>query len=187
LLSVRTPELAVATGRDVQEFVARGGFHLTKWMSSHKAVLQGFDADDLAPTVRNLNLAADILPCSKTLGLIWDADIDTFKFKIVLEPKPLTKRGILSMISTIFDPLGLVSPAILEGRHILQMVTRRSARWDEPLPDTVLKRWTDWCSQLVALERSAIPRVYGRFLGISEAADSELHVFSDASEIGYGG
>jgi hypothetical protein len=186
LLSVKTPELAIATGRDVQALIARGGFRLTKWMSSDKAVLEGFDIDDLAPPVRDLDLAADLLPCSKTLGLIWDAEADTFKFKIALEPKPLTKRGMLSMISAIFDPLGLVSPTILEGRYILQTVTRCSVQWDEQLPDTVVKRWTDWCSQLVGLDGYAIPRAYGHSLGMSEATDCELHVFSDASETGYG-
>ena len=35
--------------------------------------------------------------------------------KISLKDKPATKRGILSKLSSVYDPLGLVSPFILKG------------------------------------------------------------------------
>lgn len=49
----------------------------------------------------------------KTLGLDWNSEEDFFQYPF--KPKdhlPVTKRSILSTISTLFDPLGLVSPVL---------------------------------------------------------------------------
>ena len=35
--------------------------------------------------------------------------------KISLKDKPATKRGMLSKLSSVYDPLGLASPFILKG------------------------------------------------------------------------
>lgn len=60
-----------------------------------------------------LNLDLDQLPTGRTLGLHWDADSDTFLFKVVPTNKLPTKRGILSMVSSLFNPLGFMGPLIL--------------------------------------------------------------------------
>ena len=36
--------------------------------------------------------------------------------------KPHKNHGILSMVSSIYDPLGFVSPFVLEVRQIVQML-----------------------------------------------------------------
>ena len=55
----------------------------------------------------------------KTLGLRWNLQSDSFIFNINLDTKPITRRGILSAVCSIFDPLGLISPYVLEGKKIL--------------------------------------------------------------------
>lgn len=66
-----------------------------------------------------LNLVLDDLPIGRAIGLHWDANSDTFQFKVVPTSKPPTKRGIVFTVSTLFDPLGFLSPFILPMKVLL--------------------------------------------------------------------
>ena len=59
---------------------------------------------------------------SKAFGLKWDKENDTLKVTFPQEDTPLTKRGILSKLSKIYDPLRLVSPLTLEGKRMFRDV-----------------------------------------------------------------
>ena len=60
------------------------------------------------------------LPLERALGIVWLIEKDAFGFRMELKDTPLTRRGILSTISSIFDPVGYVAPVLLEGKRILQ-------------------------------------------------------------------
>lgn len=60
------------------------------------------------------------LPGDQALGILWNVEAETLGFKIAIKEKPLTKRGMLSTLSSIFDPLGLGSPFLLKGKQIIQ-------------------------------------------------------------------
>ena len=62
------------------------------------------------------------LPEERALWICWDTERDTFKFQIDLKEKPMTPRGMLSTVSSIYDPLGFVAPFILEGKRLLQLL-----------------------------------------------------------------
>jgi len=72
----------------------------------------------------------DQLPCERALGTRWDVETDTFGFKISLKDKYFTRRGILSIVSSIYDPLGLVAPFILSAKRIPQSLCRKGLGWD---------------------------------------------------------
>ena len=48
--------------------------------------------------------------------MVWNIKTDTFGFKIPLKDKSATKRGMLSELSSVYDPLGLASPFIFERK-----------------------------------------------------------------------
>ena len=60
--------------------------------------------------------------------------------------KPFTRRGVLSTVNSIYDPLGLAVPVLLEGRLLLQKLiiigksknNEKPLGWDVPLPDALL-------------------------------------------------
>lgn len=54
------------------------------------------------------------------LGMSWDIEHDTFVFKPIENDIPVTKRGIISLVSSIFSPLGILTPLILETKLIIQ-------------------------------------------------------------------
>jgi hypothetical protein len=43
----------------------------------------------------------------------------------------MTKRGIVSIVSSVYDSLGIVSPFVLTGRSILQNICKQGIEWDE--------------------------------------------------------
>ena len=49
-----------------------------------------------------------------------DIVLDTFIFKPIKKDIPVTKRGILSLFPSIFDPLGILAPSVLETKLIIQ-------------------------------------------------------------------
>ena len=57
---------------------------------------------------------------------------DIFEFKISKD-KPATKRGMLSKLSSVYDPLGLELPVILKGRRIIQKLCQGNTAWDDTL------------------------------------------------------
>ena len=54
----------------------------------------------------------------------------------------LTKRGLLSFISSIYDPIEMISSLLmLEPNLIIQELWRKNLAWDEQLPEGIEQRW----------------------------------------------
>lgn len=54
-----------------------------------------------------VDLDLEGMPVERTLGVQWDMETDSFNFRIMDEGKAPTRRGILSVVSLMYDPLGL--------------------------------------------------------------------------------
>ena len=109
---------------------------------------------------------------------------DTFNFCILLSNRPTTRRGILSTVSSVFDPLGFVAPFILEGKKILQELCKDNVGWDEPVSETISTRWLKWRSSVQALSKFIVDRCYHP-KDFGQIVTRELHHFSDANTKGY--
>ena len=143
------------------------------------------DATERAVTSEPLNLDLNAAPAKRALGIQWSLEHDTFSFDVNLQTKPSTRRGILSVIASLYDPVGFVAPFILTGKCILQELCRRGIGWDDPLPEDLSPRWEKWKSGLQRLKEVSILRCY-QPQGFCKTVTRELHHFSDASNIGYG-
>ena len=111
---------------------------------------------------------------------------DTFQFRIALKDPPYTKRGILSTVSSIFDPLGFISPVLLEGKNILQDSCSDGVDWDDPIiPDVIRARWERQRTELHVLQHFSIPRCF-KPDDFRAVVKKELNHFCDASTMGYG-
>ena len=120
LKSVKDSEEAIRVYKQVCEFLSLGGFRLTKWISNNRAVLNAIPESEWSKDLKDISIENEELPTERALGLQWDAEIDKFTFKICQKEKPLTRRGMLSIISSVYDPIGFVSPFILTAKIILQ-------------------------------------------------------------------
>ncbi len=148
---------------------------------------------DRVDNLRELNLFQDPLPLQRSLGVMWDLQRDAFTFQITILERPYTRRGVLAVVNSIYDPQGFVTPVTLQGRLQLHELTEMGNKarsknsneihldWDDPLPQHLRSKWSCWKKSLGELEDIQIPRCYRPDL-FGEAEKSEIHAFSDASD-----
>ena len=185
LKSVPTVEEAVTLIKASQGICAKAGLKLHKIMSNRREVLEAIPMEERAKGVKELDLKVDPLPLERALGVIWCVENDSFQFRIEMHDRPFTRRGILSTVSSIYDPSGYVAPVTLRGKQILQQMCRDKLDWDSPIPENLRPEWEKWRNDVVNLEQLEIQRCFKpeKFGQIQEC---ELHHFSDASLEGYG-
>ncbi|XP_064641264.1 uncharacterized protein LOC135496077 [Lineus longissimus] len=169
-----------------RELCKKGGFHLHKYICNDKDVVSKIPEEFRAATIQSFDSHSESLPVERILGIRWCVESDTLQFAITLKEKPLARHGILSTVSSVFDPLGLVAPVILEGKRIVQELCRDNKGWDDPIPDSIKTRWKAWRSQLTNLTQFKIPRCYRPPDKTQHQKPRllELHHFSDASLLG---
>lgn len=179
LKSFKTIEGARQCRETITNTLAQYGFHLRKWKSNDGRTLTGIDESDR-------ECGAESESIFKTLGLVWDAEEDTFIFKPVKVdfPKIWTKRKVLSIIAKLFDPLGWLAPFVIRAKVFMQDIWRlpTSNNWDAALPDQLLHHWIPLVNELTASNPITIPR----WLKLSNANETiEIHAFCDASNLAY--
>ncbi|XP_069134375.1 uncharacterized protein [Argopecten irradians] len=184
LTSVETEDEAIQLVNDAQDLCANGGLRLHKFLSNNKRVVQAVPVSERAVGV-SLDLTLDPLPVERALGVQWCVECDTFKFQISVRNEVPTRRTMLSIVASVFDPLGFLSPFTLRGKQILQEMCRNGVGWDDPLPNCSQPQWEAWIKDIQNLSQVNIPRcLKPSWFGIPTVV--ELHHFSDASSIGYG-
>ena len=142
----------------VQKLCETGGFNLTKFVCKDKQVMESVPPEKRSvDTDRILDNTETI---ERALGVSWCLETDTIKFRINLQDTPLTRRGILSTISSIYDPIGIASPFLLKGRKILQRITSLTDGCDTKVPDGIASAWSHWRNKLPELEKLSIKRCY---------------------------
>ncbi|KAL9972904.1 hypothetical protein ACROYT_G019295 [Oculina patagonica] len=182
LKSVRDETSATQLQKELTALLARGGFRLTKWSSSSREVLSQIPTQEMASPSVNLDL--DELPVERSLGLLWNTETDSFRFAVSSCQSAPTKRGVLSQVSSVFDPLGVLAPFLLPAKCLIQDLWRKKRGWDEPLDKSNQVVWENWLADVTALRVFEQPRCL-----CSDAPRDvrvELHVFGDASEKGFG-
>ncbi|XP_062713741.1 uncharacterized protein LOC134290591 [Aedes albopictus] len=123
-----------------------GGFHLHKWASNNPTLLERIPESD-----RDELLSIDESGSSeviKTLGLMWNPTLDALQFisiPTVCEDSA-TKRQVLSLISRMFDPLGLVAPVIVIGKLLMKSIWKEELVWDEELSGELKKKQSSGAS-----------------------------------------
>lgn len=159
---------------EVAFILATAGFELSKWHSNMDAILQSSE-NELKTSESGLTSA---------LGITWDSLKDNLKFSYK-PSKPytkFTKRTILSLASSLFDPIGLLSPIIIKAKIILQKLWIERVDWDSSIPQSVETEWRRFLVDLNSLQDVSIPR----FTLTNNKTDIQIHGFSDASLNAYG-
>lgn len=186
LKSTAEPASAIDLLRRTQNMLATANLHLHKIASSHPEVMEAFPLEDRANDLLNLDFSKGPIPVQRSLGVYWDLESDAFTFRVSLEEKPFSRRGVLSVTNSLYDPLGLAAPVVIRGKQLLRLMTSdlkasESNEWDAPLPRELKPAWDEWCRSLTALKNLKVPRSYSRG-SVEGAARIELHTFCDASE-----
>ena len=146
LISVDEYQTGIRLVKELREMLSQGDFHLTKWVSTSEHIITSIDAAERAGSPAKFDLGDEA--SERLLGIVWSVTGDWFGYHVIVPDKPPTCRGLLSVSSSVFDPLGLVTPVILEAARYL----------DDPIPSTDAARWQRWNKDLVELNKLRISR-----------------------------
>ena len=182
LESSPTVNEAAKKAQDLVEMLAKGGFKITKFVSNVPSLVNNVDANSQLSTESTEKVLATDEDTSHVLGLKWNHTSDTLVVSRGTTPdlnRPVPQRVVLSLVSSVYDPIGLVAPYTVTARLLLKDIFRLSGQqWDNKLPEDVGEKFLEWTAELPKLSEITIPRCY--FRGIIESV--ELHVFGHSSQ-----
>lgn len=180
LTGADTKEEAEIIRNEVSLLLEKGKFQLRKWASNCSDLIQNISSNETEHAIINLDKQQTI----KTLGLQWNSSADVFQFKISkFTTSRISKRTILSDISQIFDPLGLIGPVIVIAKLLMQRLWQLNLDWDESTPTDVHTAWFEYKKQIQTLNILSIPRWV---ISDENPVSRQIHGFCDASELAYG-
>ena len=143
---------------------------LQSWTSNSQQFREVYDVTE--PEIQNV------------LGIAWNTTNDTLSVKIpdacheCLEKNSMSRRELLSLVASFFDPLGLISPVISFLRILLQVAWKETSGWDQQVSCHIFS-----CVKLILSEFCDFQCFFPRFV---ITLTCHLHIFSDASQKAYG-
>ena len=144
-----TVESGLSIYHAVKGLMAEGSFNIRKWHSNSPQLMekisqfeQGNERD--SPMAQTLPTGTE--PESKILGVAWNTHSDELSFCLselvqYATSFPVTKRSVLRITASIFDPLGLLAPFVIKLKMLFQQLCQDQLRWDDNLQGKLLHKW----------------------------------------------
>ena len=102
-------ETLIHTVTSVTNTLSQYRFRLHKWISNNAYLLNKIPESEKASTNQ-----------AKILRINWDIESDNLSLREINKSFMPTKRGMLSALCSIYDPLGFIAPCILKAKLIVQ-------------------------------------------------------------------
>ncbi|XP_063388444.1 uncharacterized protein LOC134674335 isoform X2 [Cydia fagiglandana] len=174
-----TADELIAICQGVIKQLQQGQFYLRKWYSNHPNIINNIINENTSDGLFNLSHNE----YSKTLGLLWACKEDKLLYSVDIKTNNhVSKRTILSIISQVFDPLGLINPCVLTAKIILQKLWASKISWDEVVPSDIYDAWCKFVNSLSAINNIRIPRCVvcdcPAFIEIVAFGDASTHAYS---------
>ena len=125
--SLGTVDDATEVIHKVKGLYSKQGFNLFKFPSNKDEELKYTKNTNVTDT----HLVLGHLHEDRALGVKQDVQTGTISFHINLSENASTRSGLLSRLSSIYDPPGLEAPILLKGQLILQQHCGSKLDWDE--------------------------------------------------------
>ena len=194
---------AVDLYRKAKSRMKDGGFTLRKWKTNSSEVAKEIaDTEGNEMQVKDVSVSSEESYAKETLGLdtlegktkvlgiSWEIekdrlDLDLYKVgKEADDSVCATKRGILSTLASLYDPLGLISPVVVTAKILFQELCLEKLGWDDTLPQEKVLVWQTWLEDLRETRTISFPRcVLEDRKG--DVFSYQLHGFADASQKAY--
>ncbi|XP_075157943.1 uncharacterized protein LOC142231210 [Haematobia irritans] len=170
--SVENPVDAIRLITEVSYIHRQAGFNIRNWVSNSGLVKKAIPSM-VSDGAKCINWKEET-QVEKVLGVFWEPQEDVITFKVApwllesnlfsLMKKP-TKREMLRLVMSIYDPLGLIGHIIMYVKVLMQDVWRAKTNWDEPIPNELVPKWT---------------QCYLKDLHNYDGVEIQLHTFVDA-------
>ena len=195
LKSVEKRLQAIQLARELPPLHDKAGMKICKFECNDVEVMKTIPKHLHSTKVDLDRKEGSIFDPTKVLGIIWDANTDSFQFKSkfktveeffaqqnITDFKGWTKSMILRFAATVYDPLGLISPFTVRSRKILQKLWQENLGWTDLIPESYQSKWCEWLNELFDdAHKIIIPRSFNFATGKTYS----LHVFVDASTEAY--
>ena len=109
------------------------GFRLHKWISYNEYLLNKIPEPEKTSTNQ-----------ANVLEINWDIESDNLSLLEINKSFIPAKRGMLSVLFSVYDPLGFIVPSILEPKLIVQECWKRNLDWDDSLTCDLISRLEKW-------------------------------------------
>ena len=127
------------------------GFDLQKWVTNNSALQKYFNQQkNLLPKNHSFEENNDctflesqtkfaVNDIKRVLGVEWDTQNDEFVFHFsslidLARSLETTKRNVLKISASFYDPLGLISPVTARVKTIFQLLCKDKLDWDKKFP-----------------------------------------------------
>ena len=119
LISDNSEEHLTRITRTVISVLKESGFRLTKFVLNNQDILNQLPETEIL-NKKAIAEQSDQESTHKALGILWNVKTDELRIKFSDKTFFNTKRGLLSLFCSIFDPLGIVSPCLIGPNLIIQ-------------------------------------------------------------------
>ncbi|XP_055614692.1 uncharacterized protein LOC129761013 [Uranotaenia lowii] len=158
---------AVEIAQGVVTINGAAGFQIPTWQSNSIEVLREISNESENSTKR---FSVDRMTATdRVLGMVWRPSPDVFVFENVFRDDLQTlltghiiptKRQVLQVVMSLFDPLGIIAAFTIHGKILMQDIWRSGVNWDELIRLTDFENWKRWIGVLPDLAKVTIPRCY---------------------------
>ena len=190
--------------KEADAILAHANMKVKKWIISGESLIQEVDMKSME-VVSHQGSDGE-----RMLGVMWIPDEDVFKFSVRINlsplknksrigpdltksqllsdpPSSLTRRQYYSQIQSFFDPIGLLAPVLLKAKLLLRKSWEGDCsklKWDDPLPEPLVKEMIDYFAELFELEDLSFSRSLWPHDEVVGKPD--LICFSDGSLLAFG-
>ena len=115
----------------IKRIVQEASANICEWISNNEELNQEFKPEDRVED-ENMNV----------LGYTWNIKSDSILLKqssTLLGSKSLSKRAILKELASVFDPCRVLSPVVLRGKILLQVLCNKHLDWDDNIESEDIK------------------------------------------------
>ncbi|XGW10254.1 hypothetical protein V3C99_012050 [Haemonchus contortus] len=167
MMQAETPEEAIQKYRESKKLFEKIGMNLREYVSnSHEVNSRIPEIDKLQGT------------SMKILGVNYNTEQDSFSIVTNFRTmKEITKKDIVSEINSVYDPIGIASPLLVQLKSLMREVFTNKTEWNSRLDREICVRWNKLTKQ-VNNACIVIPRIIS---GQISSAKTRLWVFADAS------
>jgi len=157
--SCHTENDAMKLIADVIELHGMGGFVIRNSTSNSKTVLKSIPNNLPADQEEDVSLGEDSLKIERVLGLKWNPNKNCFGFALnfhrvpaaVIDGSKIPTKRVLTLVMSLYDPLGFLANFTVTGKIILQDIWRSGIGWDDQLSLATREKWTLWTMKIMIL------------------------------------
>ena len=182
--SINTAEEGFELYKKVKLRFLEGNFTIRKWRANNKRLRALINEQEYVDISKQSS-------GDKVLGIIWKDDTDKLVMNMDshiddMEKSAPTKRNVLKVTASIYDPLGFIQPFTVKLKILFQEICASGVGWDEEPSKKVKQRWRSIGTDFRRMKEILIPRCHCAAEINDLIITTELHGFSDASETAYG-